>query len=159
MNYQNFQRNRNQGRPHRDELQDLKQALREIQCLADLSLKVTVRPNGYADKLAKFLKERGSRSLKATQLRKFFNAIKEATTKAKNGNLQKAREILWKTYPLVAYSRARGLIPEEFENIINTVIEKVESCSEEAKLRESFERLEDFMTALYAYFKKYEEKR
>jgi len=136
------------------EIRDFENYLRGLECFSDTDLRELVRPQGYADRLASFLKNK-TRGIKTTQLRKFFNEVKSATQKAKNGNWNEAKANLWRIYPIIAYSEARGLMPKEFGEIIQVVLEKVESCSKEEKLKTSFERLNDFMTALYAYFRKY----
>ena len=47
-------------------------------------------------------------------------------------------------------------MPKEFGDIISTILEKVEGCQELQKQKASFKNLDLFMTALYAYFTKYE---
>jgi len=136
------------------EVGNFKNYLNRFDCFSDTDLRELVKPQGYADRLAKFLKNH-SRGIKTTQLRKFFNEIKTATQKAKNGKLDKAKVSVWKIYPIIAYSEARGLMPQEFGNLMRLVLEKVEDCKNQEKLQKSFERLEDFITALYAYFRKY----
>jgi len=126
----------------------------KVECFSDTDLKELVKPEGYADKLARYLKNH-TRGIKTTQLRKFFNEIKSATQKAKNNKLEEAKIALWRIYPIIAYSEARGLMPEEFGELMYLVLKKVEDCRKQEKLQKSFERLEDFITALYAYFRKY----
>ncbi len=135
-------------------VEEFKGKLSEINCLSDLKLRDIVAPSdGWASRLAQHFRNK----FKVTQLRKLFNEIKNATKKA-DSDLENAKEILWRIYPLIAYAEApsRKLIPRDFAEILYMVIEKVENCEDESKLKESFKRLEDFMTALYAYFKKYD---
>ncbi len=137
-------------------IEDFKKFLQNFNCFGDIAgenLRELLKPQGYADRLAEFLKNH-TRGIKSTQLRKFFNEIKSATQKAKT-NLNDAKATLWRIYPIIAYSEARDLMPREFGDIMRLVLEKVESCSEEERLKKSFERLNDFITALYAYFRKY----
>jgi len=133
---------------------EFKEKLSGIDCLSDLKLRDIVAPtDGWASRLADHFQNK----FKVTQLRKLFNEIKNATKKA-DSNLEDAKEMLWRIYPLIAYAEApsRKLIPRSFAEILYMVIEKVENCKDENKLKESFKSLEDFMTALYAYFKKYD---
>jgi len=135
-------------------VKEFKKELNKINCLSDLNPRKIVDPfDGYASKLAQHFRNK----FKVTQLRKLFNEIKNATKKA-DSNLEDAKKILWRIYPLIAYAEApsRKLIPHDFAEILYMVIEKTENCKDKNRLKESFERLEDFMTALYAYFKKYD---
>jgi CRISPR type III-A-associated protein Csm2 len=137
------------------EIEEFRSEILKLVCFSEVNLKDLVKPQGYADKLANFLTQ-STRGIKTSQLRKFFNEIKSATQKAKSGNLEEATVTLWRIYPIIAYSEARGLMPEEFGEIMRLVLEKVESCTDDReKLKLSFERLDDFITALYAYFRKY----
>ncbi len=137
------------------EVQDFENYLSSLNCFSDTDLRELIKPEGYADKLASYLKNNTRKEVKTAQLRKFFNEIKSATYKAKGGQLKDAKIALWRIYPIIAYSEARDLMPKEFANLMRLVLEKVENCNKEEKLQKSFERLEDFITALYAYFRKY----
>jgi len=150
---ENF-RPRATSRPTPPEIEEFRSNILKWVCFSDVNLRELVKPQGYADKLASFL-TRSARGIKTSQLRKFFNEIKSATQKAKSGNLEEATVTLWRIYPIIAYSEARGLMPQEFGDIMRLVLEKVESCPDREKLKLSFERLDDFITALYAYFRKY----
>ncbi len=119
-------------------------------CLKELRLEDLIKPCGIADILARISKG----DIKITQLRKFFNEIKRAVNEV-DRDINKAKLILMRIYPILAYAEGRKLMPSYLANFIEAVIEKVENCHE----KESFTTLKDFMTALYAYFKKYEEKR
>jgi len=136
-------------RPVIDVLRDKK-----LQCLADLSLEQITRPNGLTEQVAKNLQGK----VNTAQLRKFFNEVKRATQLAKKGKLDEARTTLLKVYPMIAYASSpkRKLIPRELAELLTVVVEKTEGCNDSEKVERSFERLDDFMTALYAYFKKYE---
>ncbi|RTZ58993.1 MAG: type III-A CRISPR-associated protein Csm2 [Gammaproteobacteria bacterium] len=143
-----------QKRKDASEIRNFENYLRRLECFSDTDLRELVKPQGYADRLASFLKNH-TKGIKTTQLRKFFNEIKSATQKAKSGNWDEAKANLWRIYPIIAYSVARDLMPKEFGEMMNLVLEKVENCPNEEKLKNSFDRLNDFITALYAYFRKY----
>jgi CRISPR type III-A-associated protein Csm2 len=150
----NFYQNKSNLPP---EIERIRKELENIKCLSEINPKDLVKPDGWADKLANFLKTGvRKKDLKTSQLRKFFNEIKSATIKAEKGKLEEAQMTLWKVYPLIAYSEARDLMPKEFGDIISTILEKVEGCQELQKQKASFKNLDLFMTALYAYFTKYE---
>jgi len=134
-------------------LKEIKQTLQRINCISELDLKEILRPNGIADTLAKELKcSREGKTLKITQLRKIFNEIKNLTSQNAEDKNQKLI-ILWRLYPIITYSEARELIPPFFAKILNNILQKTENCQNFDK---ALTILNDFMTALYAYFKKYE---
>jgi CRISPR type III-A-associated protein Csm2 len=136
----------------KEKIADIKEKLKQINCFSDVSLRTITNPyDGWASLLANYFKSK----FKITQLRKLFNEIKN-TTKQAETDLEKAKQNLWRIYPIIAYAEARKLIPPDFAQILNEIIRKVDECEDPAKQRESFKRLEDFATALYAYFKKYD---
>jgi CRISPR type III-A-associated protein Csm2 len=141
----------------REVIRNFLNLLRNKQCFRNLSLRELLAPNGWADKVAKSLQGR----IKVTQLRKYFNEIKNACELAKQGNIDKARIRIWKLYPLIAYATARNiqgkpLMPLELAELLEEILKKVEQ--DQCNQLEDYERLEDFITALYAYFKRYNPK-
>ena len=133
-------------------IENIRKELSQINCFSEISLRKITNPyDGWANSLASYFKSR----FKITQLRKLFNEIKK-TTKQAETDLERAKQNLWRIYPIIAYAEARKLIPSDFAQILNEIIRKVDECEDSAKQRESFKRLEDFATALYAYFKKYD---
>ena len=134
-------------------LEKIKKKIGEIKCISDLELKEILKPNGIADTLARSLKcSKEGKTLKITQLRKIFNEIKNLTDNNIRDKEQKLL-ILWRLYPIITYIEARELIPPFFAKILNDILQKTENCQDFDK---ALTTLNDFMTALYAYFKKYE---
>jgi CRISPR type III-A-associated protein Csm2 len=138
--------------------------LKEIEknCLTQIGLRKLIAPDGYAEKLV--LELRGKFNM--TQLRKFFSEIKYISELGKKGNENSAVVKIWTLYPKIAYASARGLIPKEMEKIFTKTLQSVEKCVEQAKklekeedrkktIRDTFETLDNFFSALVAYAKKY----
>jgi CRISPR type III-A-associated protein Csm2 len=124
------------------------QELKSIPCFSQFNLRKLIGPNGYAEQIARNV----SRDVKISQLRKFFSEIKEITELGQK-NPQEAQKRIWLLYPIIAYAQGRRVISRDFANMLNQVLEKVEG--ESCNKKEDYKRLEDFMTALVAYFKKY----
>jgi CRISPR type III-A-associated protein Csm2 len=132
---------------------------KDKKCLSEYDLRILIGPQGYADKIAKHIVEVGSKNknerVNITQLRKFFSEIKEIS-KLGQKEPQRAQVKLWKLYPLIAYAQGRKVISKDFADMLNQVLEKVDNNS--CNKPEDYKMLEDFMTALVAYFKKYNPK-
>jgi CRISPR type III-A-associated protein Csm2 len=122
--------------------------LNKKECFSEFDLRDLIGPNGYADNIAASLKKQ----VKISQLRKFFSEIKEIS-KIGESKPEEAQKKIWLLYPLIAYAEGRDVIPNNFANMLNKVLEKVEA--ENCNKADDYKRLEDFMTALIAYFKKY----
>lgn len=110
-----------------------------------------------ADNLAKHYLSDGDK-LKATQLRRFFHAIKniERGMKGKSGEDETAlpksvRAELLPLLPELAYARGRGLIPDDFYQLLKTCL-----SSQKLKTVADFKRLVAFLTAIMAYHKFHE---
>jgi CRISPR-associated protein Csm2 len=112
-------------------------------------------PGGLADELAKGYKGR----LKATQLRRFFHAIKniERGMRSYKDEDQLPAEIRGKLLPLIpelAYAQGRGLIPDDFYRLM-----KASLSSQKLQTVKDFRLLTEFLTAVLAYHKLYESKK
>ncbi|WP_456343045.1 type III-A CRISPR-associated protein Csm2 [Thermovibrio sp.] len=128
-----------------------------------LSNEELYRPGFYVYRLSYDLRS----SLKATQLRKFFNLIKKIETDIKHlkgTNPDKLQDILksiLRMYPLIYYSEARNLIPKPFLKILvaflNRAEDELEKVKQEGKpLNECLSELRkfiEFMNSLVAYHK------
>jgi CRISPR type III-A-associated protein Csm2 len=122
--------------------------LRNVKCFSQFNLRRLIGPNGYAEQIAKA----GKKDIKISQLRKFFSEIKEISRLGQSKS-KEAQQKIWILYPLIAYAQGRRVISKDFANMLNQVLEKVENDS--CNKPEDYKMLEDFMTALVAYFKKY----
>lgn len=130
----------------------IKNEISKLGAMRDLSPSRFADENGMADKLAKSF---GKDGLKATQLRKIFHALKEIERKVnreiKGGRKEKTDDFetqeLSLLMPDLAYARGRGLIPEQFYNILRLCLR------EKVKTYEDFERAMQFIEAVLAYHK------
>jgi len=143
----------NQGRRQRNDriseaINNFLNELKTVNCFSSFNLRKLIGPDGYAERIARDV----DRNIKISQLRKFFAEIKEIT-KLGQKNPEEAQKRVWLLYPIIAYAEGRKVIPKDFANMLNQVLEKVEN--EACNKKEDYKRLEDFMTALVAYFKKY----
>ncbi len=113
---------------------------------------------GLADKLAQQYLE-SSDKLKATQLRRFFHAIKAIVRQVQDQQNEteelesKVRDKLLVLLPELAYARGRELIPQEFYDLMKTCL-----SSQSLKTVGDLRAFDNFLTALMAYHK-YREKK
>ena len=131
----------------KEEQEKEKEKTHKKKCFHEWELKKLVAPGGVAERIAENL----SGQVNMTQLRKFFNEVKRICILGKRGKMKIAQTHLLRLYPKIAYATARNLLPKEFEEVLNKVLEKVEECNQSA----DYERLDDFFTALIAYAKKH----
>jgi CRISPR-associated protein Csm2 len=103
--------------------------------------------SGIAYRIAQYFSQRGQK-ITISQLRKIFSEILSVCEDAER-DLNQARGKKYKIYPKIYYAMGRQLIPHEFKEILETILDKV-------KDNEDFERLKDFMIALVAYFTAFE---
>jgi len=97
-------------------------------------------PNGIAYEIAK-----NFRGISISQVRKFFSQIMEACKYAKQNDMNKAIVKKSLSYPLIYYANGRGLIDDEFRDILVMFLDATQD-------KEDFELLEIFLTSLVAYF-------
>lgn len=108
------------------------------------------------DKLADRLAREYTGSLKPTQLRRFFHAIKDVERDIRGLRDEEAlppniRRQLLPLMPELAYARGRALIPENFYRLLK-------ACLDSRRLRTvgDLRLLAQFLTAILAYHKLYE---
>ncbi len=112
-------------------------------------IRVFLEPSGIAEAIASTI------TFKPTQLRKIFHQIKSIKQEVKGETDLGSREIsLIKLLPLLAYSKGRGLISEDFFELSKDLIAKVR----ESKKREDFNKFVDIFEAIVAYHKYYNPK-
>ncbi|MEM2001962.1 MAG: type III-A CRISPR-associated protein Csm2 [Candidatus Methanomethylicaceae archaeon] len=125
--------------------------------LSQLDPKDFADENGYAARIADRLKKE---EMKTHQLRRFFDPLVKIREELKKGRSWKdVRGQVHLTLPLLAFSVGRKLAPKEFYDLARTCINKIESDSDDEKKKESFLRFMDFLEAIVAYQKYFEETR
>ncbi len=116
-----------------------------------LRLEDFAEPGKLADELANGYRDR----LKATQLRRFFHAIKNIERGMRNKRDEEPlpREIRSQLLPLMpelAYAQGRNLIPRDFYDLM-----KASLSSQKLQTVGDFRLLTQFLTAILAYHKLY----
>lgn len=121
----------------------LQKKINKLNSLKEYDVDDFVRFDGDVDILTRQLK---NDDIKTTQLRKFFAAVKEINleTKTKNWNELKVKFFL--LMPKLAYAKGRKLISEDFYNLLESAMNKVQS-------KEDFNRFVEFLEAIVAFYK------
>ncbi|MGL4670585.1 MAG: type III-A CRISPR-associated protein Csm2 [Methanobacteriaceae archaeon] len=141
----NYKKNRSSGN-EKEGVKKVIRKIRDVNMLSDISPKDFADKDGYADLVAKDLK-----GLKSNQLRKFFGAVRNIELKSTWAERQ-SDFYLFK--PKLAVAVGRGLIPEEFYQFMMVCMEKVDVDDDE-KSEENFKTFVDFLEAVVAYHKYY----
>ena len=129
-------------------MNELKIELGKIEKLSILKEEDFAIPkNGIAYKIA-FHFSQGKGKITISQLRKIFSEILSACEEAER-DLNQAIKKKNLIYPKIYYAMGRQLIPSEFKDILETILDKV-------KDKEDFKKLKDLMMALVAYFTAFE---
>ena len=131
------------------DVENILNGIEKLKMLQELDVKLLADEGGYADKLAQRLK-----SMKTTQLRRFFGAIKdiEKNLKEKGWNYVEAEFYLLK--PKLAYAKGRKLIPNEFHQVVKTAMNRINVGDNKDKI-ENYTRFVWFLEAVVAYHKFY----
>lgn len=113
-------------------------------------------PEKVADQLADgFIKDK-SAELKPTQLRRVFHALKQKERKFRlksEGDVLEPndKKEIYLLLPELAYARGRGLIPQNFYELMRLCL-----STDKLKTIGDFRRLVQFVTAILAYHKYHE---
>lgn len=115
--------------------------------MKDLKAEDFAMPGGLADCFAEKMKK----DLKATQLRRFFHEIKDLKLGFKATGFNRSRIAM--LMPMLAYAKGRGVIPQEFYDLMTQCF-GMEKCQD----AEDFDRAVDLLEAILAYHKMYAQK-
>jgi len=119
--------------------------------LYELDVKDFAKEGGYADTLAREWKN----SLKAAQLRRFFDAVKKIERRLDEGKeWGDVEEDFYLLQPQVVYAKARDVIPKGFLDLMKICMSKVDVGADEQKKR-NYRRFVQFLEAIVAYHKYY----
>lgn len=125
--------------------------IESLRNLEKLEVKEFATENGYADTLA----EAWRNSLKAAQLRRFFDAVKEIERRLDKGKKwNDVEEKFYSLQPQVVYAKARKVIPKGFLDVMKICMSKVDVGDDEQKKR-NYGRFVQFLEAIVAYHKYY----
>ena len=100
---------------------------------------------GYA-----YIVAENSKSLRTTQLRKFFGALKKMEQKNEWGEIETDFYLL---KPRMAVASGRGLVPKQFLNVIMATMSKVDNVESDDEKLENFNKFVKFFEAIVAYHK------
>jgi CRISPR-associated protein Csm2 len=133
------------------EIEKITKKIENFSDLSDTQLKPEdyAPPGGDAEKIAK-----DSRSVKTTQIRRFFNRIRalHQKTKAKKDIETVKMEIL-KLMPEIVWAKGRRVITDEFYNLLKACLIKDKKCR--FTKYEEFDNFMSFLEAIVAYHKVY----
>ena len=126
--------------------EDILKAIRGLASMGQLEPHLFAEEGGYAHVLAR---EFGKR-LNSTQLRKVFGTLKQVDIRMKGEPKEKQldRSELDRLIPELAYARGRGVVPEEFYDLLKMCLSRTKT-----QTVGDFRRLIEFLTALLAYHK------
>ncbi|MEO2153908.1 MAG: hypothetical protein ABGX24_05760 [Aquificota bacterium] len=125
-------------------LEEFKQFLNKKK-FAEIEKEKLLQPLGYADCIAFIIK------LNINQLRQFFNQIKQVVGK-------KDKTLLYTIFPMLAYAYSRGLIDENFYATLKETLLNIAEKHNKDEFEKALDLLNEFITALYAYFRKHNPK-
>jgi CRISPR-associated protein Csm2 len=112
-------------------------------------IKIFLEPKGIAEAIASTI------TFKPTQLRKIFHQLKTIKQSLKGKDKINGDEVhIIKILPLLAYSKGRNLISEDFYELIKALISKVRESGQ----TEDFSKFVDIFEAIVAYHKYYNPK-
>ncbi len=107
--------------------------------LSNIDEEEFIKPEGICEGIATGI------TFKRTQLRKFFAEIKLIQEKAKNEEINSID--ITKLIPKLAYSKARGLIDEEFFKLMKELLSKVRKT----RKKSDYDKFVDIFEAIIAY--------
>ena len=100
---------------------------------------------GYA-----YIVAENSKSLKTTQLRKFFGALKKMEQKDSWDEIETDFYLL---KPRMAVASGRGNVPKPFLNVIMAAMSKVDNVENDDEKMKNFDKFVKFFEAIVAYHK------
>jgi CRISPR-associated protein Csm2 len=132
--------------------EEVKNIINEIDknSLSELTPKKYAKVDGYADVIARNL-----RTLKPTQLRRFFDTVKRISRDLKSGN-KGWKDIEAEFYllnPKLAYAKGRDLIPAEFDELMKVCLRKITEGESNEEKEDFFGIFESFFVSIVAYHK------
>ncbi len=132
------------------DIENILNGIEKLKMLKELKVKDFADDGGYADKLAQRLK-----SMKTTQLRRFFGAIKDIEKNLKGNGWDSIEAEFYLLKPKLAYAKGRRLIPNEFHQVVKTAMNKINVGDNDEEKKENYKRFVWFLEAVVAYHKFY----
>ncbi|ADD08836.1 type III-A CRISPR-associated protein Csm2 [Candidatus Aciduliprofundum boonei] len=90
-------------------------------------------------------------SLKTTQLRKFFDVVKNIDYRLQRESWEKLEPELWQIVPAIKYAKGRNNVPEEFADFVSKMVEKITDSEDPKQIFLNFERVFESIVAYHKY--------
>lgn len=144
------------GERRRDEIdREVKEVIDKIRGLknfAEYNIEDFSKEDGDADRVAKAL----ARSIKASQLRRFYGYAKEIEERlSKEESWDKVDAKFWMLQPQLAYAKGRNVINDDFYQLMTSCLNKVGKEPDEEARKKSYARFMKFFEAIVAYHRYY----
>lgn len=127
-------------------VREIIQKINNTKMLSEIKAKDYADENGYADTIAK-----ASSDLKTTQLRKFFGAVRLIEQRESWDEIEVEFYLL---KPKLAAAKGRGLVPDDFFDVMMALMRKVDVGDENEKMK-NFDTFINFFESIVAYHKYY----
>ncbi|MFQ6062863.1 MAG: type III-A CRISPR-associated protein Csm2 [Methanosarcinales archaeon] len=135
------------------ETDKITEKIKKLKSLSELQVKDFAKRDGYAEKIAK-----DNRSLKTSQLRKIFGAVQQIKTELSDKNWSEVEADFYLLQPMLAYAKARNLIPDKFLELMKVCMDKIDVGEDEDSIKENYNQFVMFLESIVAYHKYYNPK-
>lgn len=143
----------NHQRDNNREIESIIKSINDLKMFQYLDIKLIAHEDGYSSKIGRILKD-----MKTAQLRRFFGAIKSIERKIEEDSSASAWDQVEAEFyllkPKIAYAKGRKLIPNEFYQVLQVSLNKVDIGSNEEKIA-NFKWFVKFLESIVAYHKFY----
>lgn len=138
----------NKKQDNKKRIDEIIKEIKKVSSFSEIKPKDYADIGGYADIIAKELKEK----LNTNQLRKFFGAVRDIEKKKEWSDIEPELYLL---KPKFAVSVGRKLIPKEFFDVMNVCLNKIDIGETDDEKKENFNTFVKFFEAIVAYHKYY----
>ncbi|MFQ6056978.1 MAG: type III-A CRISPR-associated protein Csm2, partial [Methanosarcinales archaeon] len=136
------------------ETDKITEKIKKLKSLSELQVKDFAKRDGYAEKIAKDNKK----DLKTSQLRKIFGAVQQIKTELSDKNWSEVEADFYLLQPMLAYAKARNLIPDKFLELMKVCMDKIDVGEDEDSIKENYNQFVMFLESIVAYHKYYNPK-
>jgi len=135
------------------ETDKITEKIKKLKSLSELQVKDFAKRDGYAEIIAK-----DNRSLKTSQLRKIFGAVQQIKTELSDKRWFEVEADFYLLQPMLAYAKARDLIPDKFLELMKVCMDKIDVGDDEDSIKENYNQFVMFLESIVAYHKYYNPK-
>ncbi len=151
---QSSSRGQKGGQQTNPQIEKIIQKIEQLRNFSDYPIEDFSKPDGDANLIAREFKK----SLKPTQMRKFFDTVyeikKDLIQSKKSWN--DVRTKFYQLFPMLHYAQGRNLIPKKFLEIMTKSLQKVETTeakNDDEQNKANFLHFSKFFEAIIAYHK------